>query len=299
MQTGTSGRQPPNVMKIRESRKANRTFTICLRPIHFRDTAAYDIVEWVEYYRLMGVDYFMIYNFTSDPLTDKILKYYVNSGIMEVVQWHVPNHVIPTIHHYELAKHKELYSAGQFAMLNDFLYRVYWSTEYVINVDLDEFIVPRDGSKNFRQLLNTLPTSCEYRFRNSLVPMNNGPTNKDYIGKDLATKYRLKTMQFTKRQDYINKTRKTKYIARTNCSTLLWLHYVGEKRPPYTEVAFSRNSTKSTIVVEPTSTIVFHYRMPFEFPVFRRDSRDIADGSLQPFAKEIMKRVKTVWDTIQ
>ena len=149
MQTGTSGRQPPNVMKIRESRKANRTFTICLRPIHFRDTAAYDIVEWVEYYRLMGVDYFMIYNFTSDPLTDKILNYYVNSGIMEVVQWHVPNHVIPTIHYYDLAKHKELYSSGQFAMLNDFLYRVYWSTEYVINVDLDEFIVPWDGSTNF------------------------------------------------------------------------------------------------------------------------------------------------------
>ena len=40
-------------------------------PIHFRKTAAYDIVEWVEYYRLMGVDYFMIYNYTSDSLTDK------------------------------------------------------------------------------------------------------------------------------------------------------------------------------------------------------------------------------------
>ena len=129
--------------------------------------------------------------------------------------------------------------------------------------------------------------------------MTNGPTNKDYIGKDLALKYRLKPLQFTKRQDYIYETLKTKYIARTNCSTLLWLHYVGEKRPPYTEVAFSRYSTKSTVVVEPTSSIVFHYRMPFENPVFRRNSRDIDDRSLQPFAKEIMKRVKTVWETIQ
>ena len=158
---------------------------------------------------------------------------------MEVVQWHVPHHVIPTSHYYELKKYRELHSAGQFAMLNDFLYRVYLSTEYVINVDLDEFIVPLDGSKNFRQLLNKYPSSCEYRFKNSLVPMNNVTANERIVNRDLATKYHLKTVLYTKRQDYVYKGFKTKYIARTNCSHVLWFHKVWEKRPPYTEAQAS------------------------------------------------------------
>ena len=302
--TGPSGRHPPNLMKIRESRRANRTFTICLRPIHFRETAAYDIVEWVEYYRLMGVDYFMIYNFTSDSLTDKILNYYINSGIMEVVQWHVPDHVIPTIHYYELKKYRELHSAGQFAMLNDFLYRVYWSTEYVINVDLDEFIVLLDGSKSFRQLLNKYPSSCEYLFRNSLVSMNNGTTNESIAHMDLAIKYRLKTVLYMKRQDYVYKGFKTKYIARTNCSQVLWLHKVWEKRPPYNEVPalkgqhISPNPMKNKVVVNETSSIVFHYRKPFESTFFHRESRYIEDNRFQQFAKELIDRIKIVWGNI-
>ena len=284
-------------MKIRESRKANRTFTICLRPIHFRETAAYDIVEWVEYYRLMGVDYFMIYNFTSDSLTDKILNYYVNSGIMEVVQWHVPDHVIPTNHYYELKRYKELHSAGQFAMLNDFLYRVYWSTEYVINVDLDEFIVPLDGSRNFRQILNKYPSSCEYLFRNSLVSMNNGTANESIVQRDLAIKYHLKTVIYTKRQDYVYKGFKTKYIARTNRSQVLWLHKVWEKRPPYNEGQhISPNLIRNKVVVNETSSIVFHYRKPFESKFFYRESGYIKDDRFQPFAKELIDKVKLVWE---
>ena len=299
--TGSSGRPPLNLMKIRESHKANRTFTICLRPIHFRETAAYDIVEWVEYYRLMGVDYFIIYNFTSDPLTDKILNYYVDSGIMEVVQWHLPHHVIPSIQYYELKKYKGQTTTGQFAMLNDFLYRVYWSTEYVINVDLDEFIVPLDGSKNFRQLLNTYSPSCEYQFRNSLVPINTVPSNQSFADRALAMKYRLKTVLYTKRQDYVYKGFKTKYIARTNCSQLLWIHFVWEKRAPYTEVPtidgqhVPKDFMKNKVVLKETSSIVFHYRMPFESKTFIRRHGYIEDGRFRPFVKGLINRVKTVW----
>ena len=207
-----------------------------------------------------------------------------------MVQWHVPHHVIPTIHYYELKKYRELHSAGQFTMLNDFLYRVYWSTEYVINVDLDEFIVPLDGSKNFRQLLNKYPSSCEYRFRNSLVPMNNVTANERIVNRDLATKYHLKTVLYTKRQDYVYKGFKTKYIARTNCSHVLWFHKVWEKRPPYTEAQASNgyhlspNLMRNKAVVNETSSIVFHYRKPFEsiFFIVRQDTSKITGLSHLP-----------------
>ena len=72
-------------------------------------------------------------------------------------------------------KYNELHSAGQFTMLNNFLYRVYWSTKFIVNVDLDEFIVPMSGLKNLKQLLNILPAACEYLIRNSLVPLTEVP----------------------------------------------------------------------------------------------------------------------------
>ena len=103
IKTNTSTvKESQNLLKIIVSPKLNRTFTICLRPIHFNRSIAFDIVEWVEYYRLMGVEHFVIYNFNSDPLTNRILNYYINKGFLTVVQWQVPYHVIPKNHYYDL-----------------------------------------------------------------------------------------------------------------------------------------------------------------------------------------------------
>ena len=292
---GTSANKTPNLLKIKVSPSLNRTFTICLRPIHFKKTAAFDIVEWVEYYRIMGVDHFVIYNFTSDPLTDKVLRYYENAGLMDVVQWHVPEHVIPKKHYYNLVKYNELHAVGQFAMLNDFLYRVFWSTKFIINVDLDEFIVPLNGSTNFNQLLSKFPTAaCQYLIRNSLIPLNQNQTREQFPNKEIATKYHLKTVLYRKRKDYVfGEKWKTKYIAHPRCSRILWLHYVLENR-------ISDLVMKKHLVSEKTA-LVFHYRLPFEGLIFQRlqrGKREKEDTRFQPFVDDLINNVSAVWDVI-
>ena len=282
-----------NLIKIKQSPKMNRTFTICLRPLHFNRTVAFDIVEWIEYYRLMGVDHFVIYNFTSDPLTDKVLRYYVNTGLLEVVQWHIPNHVIPKKHYYELVKYNEIHSAGQFAMNNDFLYRVYWSSKFVINVDLDEFIVPLDGSTDFKKLIAKLPSNvCHYLIRNTLFPLTLGQTKEQFYNRDASIKYNLKTVLYRKRNDYIFPLRwRTKYIAHTKCSKLLWLHNVLEYRE--SDLAVEKH------VVDENTALVFHYRKPFEKPVFPiKQNVQIEDKRFQPFADALVINVKAAWNLI-
>ena len=280
-----------NVLKIRVSPKLNRTFTLNLRPIHFKRTIAYDLVEWVEYYRLMGVDHFVVYNFTSDPLTDSVLNYYVAQGYLDVIQWHVPKHIIPKRHYYNLAKHNDLHTAGQFAMHNDFLYRVFWSTEYVVNVDLDEFLVPMHGLKNFRELVDKQPEACEYLIRNTLVPTDITQTSKDFPNRDLAEKYHLKTLPHRRRRNYVFKERwKTKYIAHTKCAQTLWLHYVIEKRP--SEFQQKRH------VIDTNQSLVFHYRNEFAKPMFQRGTENIDEHSLQPFTDDLVNNVKVVWDQV-
>ena len=238
----------------------------------------------------MGVEHFVIYNFTSDPLTNRILNYYKNEGFLTVVQWQVPYHVIPKNHYYNLAKYNKLHSAGQFTMLNDFLYRVYWSTKFIVNVDLDEFIVPMGGLKNFTQLLNKLPAACEYLIRNSLVPLTVVTETDTTPIMELAKKYYVKTALFRKKRDYIFGTDwKTKFIAETNCSQALWLHYVLKKR---------RTDLLEKHVVDIKSALVLHYRKEYEIQSFRRGTKDIADKSMEPFLEKLVQHVKAAWDII-
>ena len=238
----------------------------------------------------MGVEHFVIYNFTSDPLTNRILNYYVNEGFLTVVQWQVPYHVIPKNHYYDLVKYNELHSVGQFTMLNDFLYRLYWSTKYIVNVDLDEFIVPMGGLKNFTQLLNKLPAACEYLIRNSLVPLTVVIKTDTSPFMELAKKYYVKTALFRKKRNYIFDTRlKTKYITETNCSRALWLHYVLEKR---------KTNLLEKHVVDIKTALVLHYRKEYEIKDFRRGTEDIGDKSLEPFLEQIVQNVKSAWDII-
>ena len=238
----------------------------------------------------MGVDHFVIYNFTSDPLTNKILKYYINEGFLTVVQWQVPYHVIPKNHYYDLVKYNELHSVWQFTMLNDFLYRVYWSTKFIVNVDLDEFIVPMGGLKNFTQLLNKLPSSCEYLIRNTLMPLKDELDTDDSLIMDLAKQYYVKTALFRKKRNYIFDTKwKTKYIAETNCSQALWLHYVLEKR---------ETNLLEKHVVDTKTVLVFHYRKEYEKKLFKRGTRDIEDKSMEPFLEQIVQNVKSAWNII-
>jgi Glycosyltransferase family 92 len=94
----------------------------------FQDEAPY-LKEWIEYYRLLGVDHFYLYNHSSADNYMEILRPYINDGIVELTEW-----LRPTDHIWE---------QYQLDAYNDCLAHCKNQTNWLAIIDIDEYIVPR------------------------------------------------------------------------------------------------------------------------------------------------------------
>ncbi|XP_061394785.1 uncharacterized protein LOC133330341 [Musca vetustissima] len=163
---------------------------ICVKPFHFNYDQSLFLMEYLEFYSLMGVSHFTFYNHTIGPHVSCILDHYVKGDIpgnstaedvMEVAKgkyqdsptatspppkiFKSPNYHKPTIEilpwNLRMRSQKEIRTEGLFAALNDCLYRTMYRYKYLALVDLDEFIVPRQVDT-----LNELLSSLNNRVRN-------------------------------------------------------------------------------------------------------------------------------------
>lgn len=95
----------------------------------FRDEARF-LKEWIEYHKLVGVEHFYLYNNLSDDDYISVLAPYVESGVVELIEWPYPSHNISE------------YSPIQRACYEDVLKRALGKTEWLAIIDSDEFILP-------------------------------------------------------------------------------------------------------------------------------------------------------------
>lgn len=82
------------------------------------------IEEWLCYHRSLGVDHFFIYDNNSEDGIDRILKPYINHGIVTLMHW-------PLL-------------GGQIDAYNHAIHLFGHSTEWMAYIDLDEFIVIKE-----------------------------------------------------------------------------------------------------------------------------------------------------------
>src|SRR5271167_2905681 len=57
----------------------------------FRDEAPC-LKEWIEFHVLLGVEHFYLYNNLSQDNYKEVLQPYVNSGIVELIEWNQESH---------------------------------------------------------------------------------------------------------------------------------------------------------------------------------------------------------------
>lgn len=86
--------------------------------------------EWIEYYRLLGVSHFYLYNHFSEDDYLSVLQPYIDAGVVSLFQWTEPS---PNVE--EDWKH-------QVRLYTDALNRARGVAKWLAVVDLDEFIVP-------------------------------------------------------------------------------------------------------------------------------------------------------------
>lgn len=77
--------------------------------------------EWIEYHRLIGIDHFYLYNNNSTDNGIELLKPYIESGLVSLIDWKYP-------------------PPCQAEAYNDFKEKYWNETSWVAFIDLDEYI---------------------------------------------------------------------------------------------------------------------------------------------------------------
>ena len=128
---------------------------VCVKPIHFHYNKTYELIEFIELNKILGVTKFTFYNHTMSDDVSCVLNYYMNQeNVVSVKPWNL-----------EVDSQTEIRTEGLFAALNDCLYRNMNDFHYLMLIDFDEFIIPH--------MNDSIPDMLEY-LNSKKVVMKNG-----------------------------------------------------------------------------------------------------------------------------
>ncbi|XP_017154957.1 uncharacterized protein LOC108163935 isoform X2 [Drosophila miranda] len=259
---------------------------VCVKPFHFNYDKALYLMEYLEFYALLGVSHFTFYNHTLGPHASCVLQSYQQGLVpgnltafdLEQLQpSDVANNATPKVLkslHYQrptvsilpwslrMRSQKEIRTEGLFAALNDCLYRTMYRYKYLALVDLDEFIVPR-----YSDTLNELIGSLNQRFRNRNTGAYSFQNAFYYLqfaddalassgivgGSDQLANVRasLVTQRKTRRRYKLHpQKQRSKYICKPEAVVEAGNHFVWEFGPG-----------KVSLNVPPKEAILQHYRV--------------------------------------
>ncbi|XP_045184289.2 uncharacterized protein LOC123542465 [Mercenaria mercenaria] len=200
---------PSNLLKVREASKPakyQRRFTVCLSPV-FNFDDVFQLVEWIELNKILGADKFLLYNYSTGVNIEKVIEYYVNSGTVEVIQWDIP---FPPANNIEYFAQK--------AALNDCIFRNKNVSEFVINIDKDEYVIPHSEDViNWSQMIEQFDKNyAGYLIRHTFFRTDWKMKNQNFSERQYAENHHLVTLTHFEHEKTIwPATERSKYFART------------------------------------------------------------------------------------
>lgn len=234
---------PHNLLPVRShmvNDKDKKRFTVCVAPLYDRYNKIRELIEWIELNRILGADYFVFYNFSASVYVDRILNFYVRKNLVEVVPWNVS----------QFSTENEMHYYGQHATMNDCLMRMKNISEFVVNVDLDEVLIPHSKFSTWNDIVVHKPKYGGYLFKNSFFRLNWNNTEKEFPKKDIAIKYNLVTILKLRRETIIYRPKdRSKYFCRTKFTESMGTHEIFELKPGW-----------QTYNLPPEVGLLHHYR---------------------------------------
>ncbi|XP_021375042.1 beta-1,4-galactosyltransferase galt-1-like [Mizuhopecten yessoensis] len=116
-------------LKFENSQK--QKFGLCLPPI-FGDISLSLLIQFIELSKILGSSHLTFYIYDISDAVEKLLTFYEEEGEVTLVNWKLS----PQINEREIWYH------GQLLAIQDCLYRHMADFEYLLFVDLDEFLLP-------------------------------------------------------------------------------------------------------------------------------------------------------------
>ncbi len=146
-------------------------FSVCVPPLRYSYKHLFQFLEWLEYYKMMGVKQVSFYNLTLESNNSCVMEHLLDpghghsneNGVKEGgFQVHNYHWHFPTAAATGANDTKTDFGLGESSALMDCLLRHKGSSKYVGIINLDEFITPAlDTISNFQQLINSVVDSTE------------------------------------------------------------------------------------------------------------------------------------------
>ena len=250
-------------------------FTMCFCPI-FGKISKENFIEYLEINSMFGADHFIVYNTSFTPKhLSPIMHGYQDIGLMTIYQWNA----YPS---QSFAYH------GQATALNDCLYRSKFHSRYMVNTDLDEFIVPmkQNSWKEVLEEVDREKLAGSYSFRNLFMVQE-----KPKRGQDTPNGIdHINTLsKFVPRPPIMEHKTRSKFICVPQKTTVAVIHYVWEMIPGAT-----------TKVMAVNSGLLFHYNtyVPHQQGSEKQEAfnSSVNPYRMKDFRKAIIKRITEVHD---
>lgn len=274
--------EPTSVLLVHSPKRITRNFTLCVTPLNFKYSRAYELVEMIELNRLLGADRFTFYVNSVGPNVEKILRWYSDRGIVDLVKWELP---IIVDHWPPSTAKPEVHYFAQVASHNDCLNRQRGASRYAVYEDLDEFIIPKKHTR-WLDLLEHLDRqghdSSVYVFRCVFFRKDWPRNEEDYPGRQLAEKFRSVVLSTDKREITIFRHgQRAKYIVNPKAVDTVGIHNIWAFRGP------SRSKS-----VDEKDALLHHYR-DWENPDDPHPR--VRDTDIYRFRQELLQRLAERW----
>ncbi|KAK3083267.1 hypothetical protein FSP39_017979 [Pinctada imbricata] len=237
----------------------------------------------IELNRILGADFFIFYNQSSSQNIEGILNHYQAEGLIQIVQWNLPGKVtfydrIPTQeggHYYR-----------QVAALNDCVYRNKGVSRYVVNQDLDEFLIPRK-LKTWHQLMADIPGGYgSYTFCSAVFPKYwSDALSLSHEDTRDAIEFGSKTVLKQFRYKAFHHDQRTKWIVRPECIVACGIHDIWKT---------TANASCDNYNVMESKAKIHHYDNWKSI-----DSTKILDNRINGYKAELLQRLKNKWQILK
>ncbi|XP_016949372.1 uncharacterized protein LOC108024105 [Drosophila biarmipes] len=136
--------------------KAHLNFGVCLKGFDFPYVDLSErLIEWFELQRILGASRIYAYMYDVHPAVQRVLDYYQRTGYLELRPLTLANGM-PRLRHYQhmlLQQRKQEKRLNELIPYNDCFYRNLYRHDYLVNVDVDEVIMPLGENRNWHQLV--------------------------------------------------------------------------------------------------------------------------------------------------
>ncbi|ESP04171.1 hypothetical protein LOTGIDRAFT_237470 [Lottia gigantea] len=228
---------PQNILTIKYADSHfKRNVTRCIQPM-YNYTNRINIIQMIEYDRLMGTDHFDLYDYENNSALD-ILEYYKKKGIVEIHPWKLP---IPSnsgedVHHH-----------AQYLHMHDCLMRNLHVSRYVLFADIDELVVSRKYH-TWKEIVDDHKACDSLSFQNAFFFP--GLTKELFPFKELAKTYDLNTFLWTNHSEFYSHGERSKVLVDPQQIWICKIH----------AVKYFVSSFNKECFLDPNDVFLHHYR---------------------------------------